>query len=72
MGICAGLVGPKNENIKKVLVFKAFLKGSREPGGSQPCKEAAEPEHFLVTLRSLFVYDGDFGRLWAHFGAIVR
>ena len=29
MGIYAGLVGPKSENIKKVLVFKAFLKGSR-------------------------------------------
>ena len=31
MGICAGLVGPKTENLKNVLVFKAFLKGSREP-----------------------------------------
>ena len=67
-----GLDGPKSEDLKKVLVFKAFLKGSREPGASQECKEVSEPEHFLVTLRSLFVYDGDFGRLWAHFGAIVR
>ena len=31
MGICAGLVGPKSENVEKVLVFKAFLKGSKEP-----------------------------------------
>ena len=31
MGIYAGLVGPKSENVEKVLVFKAFLKGSREP-----------------------------------------
>ena len=53
MGICAGLVGPKSENLKKVMVFKAFFKGSREPGVSQPCKEAAGPG-------SLFVYDGDF------------
>ena len=30
MGICAGLVGPKIENLKKILVFKAFLKGSKE------------------------------------------
>ena len=30
MGICTGLVGPKIENLKKVLVFNAFLKGSRE------------------------------------------
>ena len=29
MGICAGLVGPKSENVENVLVFKAFLKGSR-------------------------------------------
>ena len=66
MGTCAGLVGPKSENLKKVLfIFKAFLKGSTEPGVSQECKEAAGPG-------SLFVYDGDFGRLWAHFGAIVR
>ena len=33
MGICASVVGPKNENVEKVLVFKAFLKGSREPRG---------------------------------------
>ena len=29
MGICAGLVKPKSENVEKALVFKAFLKGSR-------------------------------------------
>ena len=29
MGIYAGLVGPKSENVEKVLVFKAFLKGPR-------------------------------------------
>ena len=27
--IYAGLVGPKSENVEKVLVFKAFLKGQR-------------------------------------------
>ena len=31
MGIYAGLAGPKSENVEKVLVFKAFLKGSKEP-----------------------------------------
>ena len=31
MGIYAGLVTPKSENVEKVLVFKAFLK---EKGGS--------------------------------------
>ena len=29
MGICAGLVGPKSENVEKVLVFKAFLNGKQ-------------------------------------------
>ena len=30
MGICACLLGPKKGNVEKVLVFKAFLKGSKE------------------------------------------
>ena len=30
MGIRGGLVGLKNENVEKVLVLKALLKGSRE------------------------------------------
>ena len=41
MGICAGLVGPKSENVEKVLVFKAFLKGSRRAGVRQPKKSPA-------------------------------
>ena len=31
MHTCTGLVGPKREKVKKLLVFKAFLKGSKEP-----------------------------------------
>ena len=31
MGICGSLVGPKSGNVEKVLVSKAFLKGSKEP-----------------------------------------
>ena len=30
MGTCAGLVGPKSENVEKVPVFKAFSKGSKQ------------------------------------------
>ena len=30
MCTCAGLVGPKSENVEKVYVFEAFLKGARE------------------------------------------
>ena len=29
MGMYAGLVGPKSENVEKVLVFKAFVKSQR-------------------------------------------
>ena len=50
MGICAGLVGPKSENVEKVLVFKAFLKGSRRAGGRQPKKKSSEKWDFGVTL----------------------
>ena len=54
MHTCTGLVGPKSGKVKKLLVFKAFLKGSKELGGSQECKEAAEPDHFWVTLEALW------------------
>ena len=30
MRICAGLVGPKSENVDFSLVFQAFLKGGQE------------------------------------------
>ena len=42
MHTCTGLVGPKTGKVKKVLVFKAFLKVSKGAGGAQECKEAAE------------------------------
>ena len=29
MGICASLVGPKTENVEKLLVLKALLKGQK-------------------------------------------
>ena len=30
MGICGGLVGPKSGNVEEVLVFNAFVEGSKE------------------------------------------
>ena len=50
MGICGSLVGPKSENVEKVLVFKAFLNGSRRAGGRQENKKASEKWDFGVTL----------------------
>ena len=44
MGICAGLVGPKSENVEKVLVFKAFLKGSKEPRVIWSRLQRSEPD----------------------------
>ena len=35
MGICGGLAGPKSENVEKVSVLKALLKGSRGARGPQ-------------------------------------
>ena len=42
--MCAGLVGPKSENVEKPLVSKAFLKGSKERLGPQPHERLSEPE----------------------------
>ena len=46
MGIYAGLVGPKSENVEKVLVFKAFLKGSKEPRAIQDRLQVSEPDRW--------------------------
>merc|ERR1712185_542537 len=46
MSICAGLVGPKSENVKKVLVFKAFLKGSRGARLSQENEQRSERDRW--------------------------
>ena len=43
IGIYAGLVGPKSGHVEKVLVFKAFLKGSRRARGSQENELQSEP-----------------------------
>ena len=53
MGICGGLVRPKNGNVEKVLVFKAFLKGQRcdeDPGARL---QVSGPAHFEVTFGCL-------------------
>ena len=50
MGICAGLVGPNSENVEKVVVFKAFLKGARRAGGRQENKKTSGKWDFGVTL----------------------
>ena len=33
--MCAGLVGPKSENVEKPLVLQAFLKGQGSHGGAR-------------------------------------
>ena len=54
MGIYAGLVGPKSENVEKVLVFKAFFEGQRSHEAARESLQLSEPEDFLVTLGSIF------------------
>ena len=43
IGIYACLVGQKSENVEKVVVFKAFLKGSRRARGIQENEQRSEP-----------------------------
>ena len=43
IGIYAGLVGPKSENVKKVWVFKSCLKESRRARVIQKNERASEP-----------------------------
>ena len=53
MGIYAGLVGPKSENVEKVLVFKRFLKGQGSHGDAKESLQPSEPEYFGALLGSL-------------------
>ena len=59
MHTCTGLVGPKRGKVKKLLVFKAFLKGSKRPRVIWSRLQLSGPSHFGVTLEAL----------WRHFGA---
>ena len=72
MGICASLVGPKSENVEKVLVFKAFLKGQGSPEYPRCAKNPPSRSTFWSLWGRFLVYEGDFGLLWDHFGTIVR
>ncbi len=42
MGIFGGLMGPRSENVEKVLVLKAFLKGSRVARGDSENEQPSE------------------------------
>ena len=54
-GICAGLVGPKSENIKKALVLLLLFEGSRVPRGSSEKKQPGEPCHFSLKMRRAYI-----------------
>ena len=44
--IGAGLMGPKSENVEKVLVFKAFLKGQDGPEYANAANNGARNRGF--------------------------
>ena len=44
MHTCTGLVGPKTGKVKKLLVFKAFLKGSSYPRGDSENEQLSGPD----------------------------
>ena len=54
-GICAGLVGPKSENIKKALVLLLLFEGSRVPRGSSEKKQPGGPCHFSLKMRRAYI-----------------
>ena len=72
MGICASLVGPKSENVEKVLFFKAFLRCQEGREDAKRTNNGAIRSTFWSLWDRFLVYEGDFGSLWDHFGAIVR
>ena len=79
MHTCTGLVGPKTGKVKKLLVFKAFLKGSSYPRGDSENEQPSEPSDFWATLEPLWGHSGyirvtlghfmiTLGSLWSYFG----
>ena len=48
--IGAGLMGPKSENVEKVLVFKAFLKGQDGPEYANAANDGPRNSGFGVAL----------------------
>ena len=45
-------MGPKSENVEKVLVLPLLFEGSRGARGRQENEKVSEPEHFWADLRS--------------------
>ena len=48
MAVCGGLMGPKSENVEKVLVLPILFEGSRAAKGRQENEQASSPDRFLV------------------------
>ena len=47
MHTCTGLVGSKTGKVEKLLVFKAFLNGSKGARVCQPNEQASEPDRLV-------------------------
>ena len=60
LGICAGLMGPKSENVEKVMVFKVFFTGQWGDENSREVLRLSGRSAFGVILASF----------WGHFGVI--
>ena len=60
MPLCAGLVGPKSENVEKPLVLQAFLKGQSGDGYFREELHPSRPD----------VFDVENARLGGHFAAL--
>ena len=57
MPMCAGLVGPKSENVEISSVLPLFFEGSRWPGGFRRSINFQK----WIFWGQLLAYEGDFG-----------
>ena len=68
MHTCTGLVGPKRGKVKKLLVFKAFLNGSKGARVHQENEQVSGPERLGGGWGH---FGGTLGSLWGHFGVTL-
>ena len=71
MPLCAGLVGPKSENVENVLVFKAKKVLRVTPMNRLTEGLGVTLGHFWITLGSLLGYLGCMRVTLGHFGTTL-
>ena len=65
MHTCTGLVGPKRGKVKKLLVVRTFLNGSKGARVRQEDEQVSGPDRLGGGWD---YFGGTLGSLWGHFG----